>query len=150
MTTITIRPVEASDHDEWYLLWRGYQAFYKVDLSQETSRTTWQRLLADNEPMHGSLAIVDGRPLGLVHFIEHRSCWTVGNYFYLQDLFVAEEARGCGLGRALIEHVYAEAAKRGGSRVHWLTHETNREAMLLYDRIADRSGFVQYRKIIGS
>ena len=100
--------------------------------------------------MHGSLAIVDERPLGLVHFIEHRSCWTVGNYFYLQDLFVAEEARGCGLGRALIEHVYAEAAKRGGSRVHWLTHETNREAMLLYDRIADRSGFVQYRKIIGS
>jgi GNAT superfamily N-acetyltransferase len=150
MTSTTIRPFAATDFDDWYVLWRGYQAFYKVDLSVETSRTTWQRLLDANEPMHGALASIDGKALGMVHFIEHRSCWTVGNYFYLQDLFVSEAARGKGLGRALIEYVYAEAARRGGSRVHWLTHESNRDAMLLYDRIADRSGFLQYRKILAS
>lgn len=150
MASITIRALQPTDHDEWYRLWRGYQQFYKVDISSETSAVTWQRLLDDNEPMHCALAIVGDQTLGLVHFIEHRSCWTVGNYLYLQDLFVAEAARGKGVGRALIEHVYAQATKRGISRVHWLTHETNREAMYLYDRIADRSGFIQYRKVFPS
>jgi GNAT superfamily N-acetyltransferase len=150
MTSMTIRSLESQDHDEWYRLWRGYQQFYEVDLTAQTSAVTWQRLLDEHEPMHGALAIVAGKPLGLVHYIEHRSCWTVGNYVYLQDLFVDEAARGQGIGRALIEHVYAQAAKLGASRVHWLTHETNRHAMHLYDRIADRSGFVQYRKILSS
>lgn len=150
MTSMTIRSLESQDHDEWYRLWRCYQKFYEVDLTAQTSAVTWQRLLDEHEPMHGALAIVAGKPLGLVHYIEHRSCWTVGNYVYLQDLFVDEAARGQGIGRALIEHVYGQAAKLGASRVHWLTHETNRDAMHLYDRIADRSGFVQYRKILSS
>jgi GNAT superfamily N-acetyltransferase len=67
---------------------------------------------------------------------------------YLQDLFVSPEARGSGVGRKLIEYVYALARAAGCSRVHWLTHETNTDAMLLYDRIADRSGFVQYRRAL--
>ena len=84
--------------------------------------------------------------IGLVHHIQHRSCWTVGDYCYLQDLFVDPAARGNGVGRKLIEHVYAAGAAQGCSRVYWLTHESNVEAMLLYNRIAERSGFVQYRK----
>jgi GNAT superfamily N-acetyltransferase len=88
------------------------------------------------------------RLVGLVHYIQHRSCWTVGDYVYLQDLFVDPDLRGTGLGRALIEHVYARAAEAGASRVWWLTHESNAQAMLLYDRIADKSGFVQYRKVL--
>jgi GNAT superfamily N-acetyltransferase len=83
-----------------------------------------------------------------VHHIRHRSCWTIGDYVYLQDLFVSPEARGSGVGRKLIEYVYALARAAGCSRVHWLTHETNTDAMLLYDRIADRSGFVQYRRAL--
>jgi GNAT superfamily N-acetyltransferase len=90
----------------------------------------------------------DDRLVGLVHYIQHRSCWTVGDYVYLQDLFVDPDLRGTGLGRALIEHVYARAAEAGASRVWWLTHESNAQAMLLYDRIADKSGFVQYRKVL--
>jgi len=105
-------------------------------------------LLDDAEPMHAALADLDGRTIGLVHFIEHRSCWTVGDYMYLQDLFVDTTVRGHGVGRALIDHVYAQAAARGCSRVWWLTHETNAQAMALYDRVADRSGFVQYRKLL--
>ena len=98
--------------------------------------------------MGGALAWADGKAIGLVHHIQHRSCWTVGDYCYLQDLFVTDEARGLGIGRKLIEYVYAYAKGRGCSRVHWLTHETNTHAMQLYNNIADRSGFIQYRKLL--
>lgn len=144
---LALRDFTAADFDTWYPLWRGYQAFYAVDIPMEVSRVTWQRLLDPTEPMHGTFACDGGQAVGIVHYIEHRSCWTVGDYCYLQDLFVVPERRGQGAGRHLIEHVYAWARSHGCSRVHWLTQETNRDAMLLYDRIADRSGFVQYRKL---
>ena len=147
MPAFTIRPFAPPDFDAWYPLWRGYQSFYKVDLPLETSRVTWQRFLDPGEPMYGVFALDEERPVGIVHYIRHRSCWTVGDYCYLQDLFVDESVRGRGAGRVLIEHVYAKAKAMGCSRVHWLTQETNHEAMQLYDRIADRSGFVQYRKV---
>jgi GNAT superfamily N-acetyltransferase len=148
MSVVTIRAADLRDFDAWLSLWRGYQQFYKVDLSHETTLVTWQRLMDAREPMHLALAEVDGRIVGIVHFVEHRSCWTPGNYLYLQDLFADPQVRGRGVGRALIEHVYAEARQRGCSRVWWLTHETNEQAMVLYDRIAERSGFVQYRKVL--
>lgn len=150
MSSISIRPFTAADYDDWSVLWRGYQNFYRVDLTQATSEVTWQRLLDAGEAVNGAFAMVAQRPVGIVHFIEHRSCWTVGNYMYLQDLFVAADQRGRGIGRALIEHVYDEATQRGCSRVYWLTHESNRQAMQLYDRVAERSGFVQYRKMLGN
>lgn len=78
---------------------------------------------------------------------DHRSTWTTRDYCYLQDLFVAPDARGGGIGRALIEHVYADAKRRGVSRVHWMRHEINHTGMRLYDRVGDRSGFVLYRKL---
>jgi GNAT superfamily N-acetyltransferase len=150
MKALELRLFSAADYDTWYPLWRGYQAFYRVDIADSVSRTTWQRLLDPSEPMQGCFAFAEGEAVGIVHYIEHRSCWTTGNYLYLQDLFVAASTRGRGVGRALIEHVYGEAVARGCARVYWLTHETNREAMQLYDRIADRSGFLQYRKLFGS
>jgi ribosomal protein S18 acetylase RimI-like enzyme len=96
--------------------------------------------------MFCDLVEVDGVVCGLVHSIDHRSCWFDKPVCYLQDLFVDPAYRGRHLGRALIEHVYAQAKSRGLARVHWLTHESNTEAMKLYDRIADKPGFVQYRK----
>ena len=145
---ISIRPLEQTDHAEWLRLWRGYQEFYRVQISDATSAVVFERLLDPGEPMNGALALREGRRVGLVHHIRHRSCWTVGDYCYLQDLFVDPEVRGAGIGRALIEHVYQVAAAQGCSRVYWLTHESNAEAMVLYNRIADRSGFIQYRKIL--
>ena len=146
MALIT-RELTPADRAEWEPLWRGYQAFYKVDLADAVSRTTWMRFFDPAEPMHAALAWHDGQAIGLVHWIFHRSCWTVGDYCYLQDLFVADGLRGDGIGRLLIEHVYAQARAAGTSRVHWLTQESNSNARQLYDRIADRSGFIQYRKL---
>ena len=135
------------DFDEWLPLWRGYQIFYKADIDEETTRTTFARLTGGAEPMGAFLARDDaGRAIGVVHWIMHRSCWTTGDYCYLQDLFVAPDIRGGGVGRKLIEAVYDVAQKNGCSRVHWLTHETNAQAMILYDKVATKSGFLQYVK----
>jgi GNAT superfamily N-acetyltransferase len=145
---ISVRQLGPADRAQWAPLWKGYQTFYKTDIPHATTQVTWQRFLDPAEPMHCALAESAGTVIGLVHYIEHRSCWTTGNYMYLQDLFIDPGRRAGGVGRVLIEHVYREAAARGCSRVHWLTHETNTDAMHLYDRIADRSGFVQYRKVL--
>jgi GNAT superfamily N-acetyltransferase len=142
-----VRPLAAGDRAGWEPLWQGYLAFYETSLAPEVSDLTFARLTGRREPMGALVAEDDGAILGIAHWIAHRSCWTEGDYCYLQDLFVAPHRRGAGIGRKLIEAVYAEARRRRCSRVYWLTHETNKAAMLLYDRIADRSGFVQYRKI---
>ena len=136
----------ADDHARWLPLWRGYQEFYRADIADATSAITFERLTGRTEPMGGFLAFLGGEAIGLTHWIAHRSCWTVGDYCYLQDLFVAPERRGSGVARALIGAVEDVARARGCSRVWWLTHETNAQAMALYDRVAARSGFVQYVK----
>lgn len=147
MSTLQIRPITAADHAAWLPLWQGYQRFYNADIAPEVSALTWQRFLDPAEPMFAALAWQDGVAVGLVHWIFHRSCWTVSDYCYLQDLYVAETVRGGGVGRALIEQVYAAAQAAGANRVHWLTQEDNAQARQLYDRIASRSGFIQYRQL---
>jgi GNAT superfamily N-acetyltransferase len=146
--SIEIRSVSAADHNAWLPLWQGYLDFYQTELPAATSAVTWQRFLDPSEPTHAALAWRDGQAVGLVQWIFHRSNWLVEHSCYLQDLFVSPELRGSGIGRLLIEHVYGEARAAGGARVHWLTHETNADAMQLYERIAERSGFVQYRKTL--
>lgn len=146
---VLVRPVRATDHAAWLPLWQGYQTFYQTRIADEVTALTWQRFLDPAEPMRAAVAEQDGRLVGIVHTIDHRSCWTAGDYCYLQDLYVADGVRGGGVGRALIEHVYAEAEARGCSRVHWLTQEGNAQARQLYDRIAQRSGFIQYRHLFG-
>lgn len=144
-----IRELLAADFAGWLPLWQGYLEFYKSTIPEETTKTTWQRLTDPKEPMFALGAFSDsGKLVGIVHIIYHRSCWTTGDYCYLQDLFTAENARNKGVGTALIEAVYARAKADGASRVHWLTHETNTNAQKLYEKIAVRSGFIQYRKVL--
>lgn len=147
---MVIRPLAAGDRSGWEPLWQGYLAFYETRLAAETTDLTFARLTGGREPMGGFAADAAGRLVGIAHWITHRSCWTAGDYCYLQDLFVDQGYRGAGIGRALIEAVCGTARALGCSRVHWLTRETNAPAMLLYDRIAERSGFVQYRKIFAA
>ena len=146
-SSIEIRPLRTDERADWEPLWKGYQTFYKVVIPDATTAVTWARLHDPNEPMHALGAYVDGRLCGIVHYLFHRSCWTTGDYCYLQDLFVAESARNLGLGRALITAVEERARAAGASRVYWLTHETNSSARALYDQLAERPGFIQYRKL---
>ena len=143
-----VRPLAAADRSQWDPLWQGYLTFYETSLPQTASDLTFARLLDPAEPMFCRVAEAGGALIGLVHFIYHRSTWTPGPYCYLQDLFTDARARGQGVARALIETVYDEARAHGASRVYWLTHESNATARLLYDRIADRPGFIQYRKVL--
>jgi GNAT superfamily N-acetyltransferase len=146
--SVEIRTVDHGDFDAWLPPWVGYQQFYKVKLQEAVTRETWARFLDPAEPMHAVIATVRGQALGFAHSIYHRSTWTTGDYCYLQDLFVETGARGFGIGRALIEHAYADARSRGSPRVYWSTHETNLSAMDLYNRVAERLGFVIYRKTL--
>jgi GNAT superfamily N-acetyltransferase len=146
---IEIKALAFDDQPAWLSLWRGYQAFYKVDIAEAVTQSTWSRLLDPSEPVHGALAMLDSKAVGIVHFLFHRSTWTVGNVCYLQDLFVTPDIRGQGVGELLIAHVYEQAGDAGSPEVYWLTHETNMTAMKLYDRVADRPGFVQYSKTLG-
>ena len=143
-----IRMAREDDFRQWLPLWQGYQSFYKTDIPEAVTQQTWARFLNPIEPMYCAVAEKEASLIGIVHYIFHRSCWTAGDYVYLHDLFAAPELRGKGVGRALIDHVYAAAKAQGGSRVWWLTHETNTDAMHLYDKIADKSGFIQYRKLM--
>lgn len=146
MSDLHIRPVTAEDHDAWLPLWHAYLTFYKTTLADAVTQSTWQRFLDTNESTNAALAWQDGKAVGMVHFIYHRSNWSINNACYLQDLLVVPEQRGTGVGRKLIEYVYATAKADGADKVHWLTHETNATAIQLYERIAERPGFIQFRK----
>lgn len=146
--SILVRPAQLEDYAEWEVLWKGYNAFYgrtgTTALPEEITRTTWARFFDLDEPVHALVAERGGKLLGLAHFLFHRSTTMLGPTCYLQDLFTAEAARGQGVGRTLIEAVYARARDAGAKRVYWQTHETNATAMRLYDQVATRSGFVVY------
>ncbi|AGL87839.1 MULTISPECIES: GNAT family N-acetyltransferase [Pseudomonas] len=146
MRQIQIRPVTAADHSAWLPLWQAYLRFYETELADAVTQSTWQRFLDPSEPTHAALAWDGERAVGLVHFIYHRSNWSIENSCYLQDLLVTPDQRGTGVGRQLIEFVYAQAKQDGCAKVHWLTHETNATAIQLYERIAERPGFIQFRK----
>ena len=147
MPTIEIRPLTATDEAAWRRLWAGYLAYYETQVPEEVYQSTFARLLGDDpQDFHGRLSLVDGQPLGLVHFLFHRHCWKIENVCYLQDLYVDPQARGTGLGRKLIEAVYAEADANGTPAVYWLTQDFNTTARQLYDRIAKVTPFLRYSR----
>jgi GNAT superfamily N-acetyltransferase len=147
---ILVRPITKADFAAWLPLWEGYNAFYgrqgATALPDDIIRMTWSRFFDAYEPMHALIAESGGEALGIAHYLFHRSTIQIEPVCYLQDLFTAEAARGFGVGRTLIDAVYARAVAAGCSRVYWHTHETNATAMKLYDKVADKSGFVVYRK----
>jgi len=144
-----VRSVRRDDFSAWKELWDGYNAFYgrsgETVLPPDITRTTWSRFFDEYEPMHALVAESSGQLLGLTHFLYHRSTIQVSPTCYLQDLFTTQAARGRGVGRALIEAVYQRAQAAGAGRVYWQTHESNTVAMQLYDKVAQKSGFLVYR-----
>lgn len=145
--TLTIRPLVAGDEAEWRRLWTAYLTFYESAVSEEVYQSSFARMLSgDDHEFHGLIAELDGKPVGLVHFLFHRHGWRVENVCYLQDLYADPDVRGQGIGRALIEAVYAAADASGAPMVYWLTQTFNTGARQLYDRIGVVTPFIKYNR----
>jgi GNAT superfamily N-acetyltransferase len=144
---VSVRPVVANDEEAWLKLFRDYIVFYKANVSEAIIAQTWRRLLDREDNMTALIAIdEEGQAVGIAAMVFHRSTWSINWYCYLEDLFVAPGARGLGVGRALIEAVYAEADRRGADRTYWATQDHNATARKLYDRLGTLTEFVQYRR----
>ena len=146
---IQVRPLQPFDRAAWQPLWDGYNAFYGraggTALPSDVTETTWARFFDANEPVHALVAEDErGQLLGLVHYLYHRSTTRIELTCYLQDLFTTPEARGRGVGRTLIEGVYAAARDASIKRVYWQTHTTNAAGRALYDKVAQHLGFIVY------
>lgn len=142
-----IRPLKPEDRPSWDLLWRAYLEFYETVLPDEVYDSTFARLLGDDPQNFSCLvAELDGELIGLTHFLFHRHAWKIENVCYLQDLYASPHVRGTGVGRALIEAVYAEADRKGAPDVYWLTQEFNHTARQLYDRVGQLTPFLKYRR----
>ncbi len=143
-----IRPVEQADYAGWRPLWDGYNAFYgragDTALDEAITCQTWDRFFVASDPVKAFVAELDGQIVGLVHLVYHPSTTRQSDVCYLQDLFTSPTARGRGVGRRLIERVYAEAQSKGCSRVYWTTFEDNGRARALYDQVAQYNGAIMY------
>ncbi len=145
--TLVIRPLEADDQKEWRRLWTAYLDFYETTVSEEVYQVSYERLLSDQVGEYRCLvAELDGKMVGLAHFLYHRFMWTVEDTCYLMDLFTAPEARGKGVARALIEKVHETAKQDGVPSTYWSTQEFNYKGRMLYDKVANKTPFIIYEK----
>lgn len=144
---LIIRPLTAADEAAWRRLWAGYLAFYETELPEEVYASSFARMLgADAQDYNGLIAVAGGTPVGLAHFLFHRHGWSIANVCYMQDLYADPSVRGQGIGRALIEAVYAAADAAGAPGVYWMTQDFNTAARRLYDRIGVKSPFIKYNR----
>jgi GNAT superfamily N-acetyltransferase len=139
---VRIAALAAADHPRWLELAGGYKAFYKTAVTAAEYERAWRRLLAEDR-VHGLGAQLDGRLVGITHFLFHTGTWN-HEVCYLQDLFVDPQVRGRGVARALIEAVASAARSRRAERLYWLTQDQNAAARVLYDKVAKYNGFIRY------
>jgi GNAT superfamily N-acetyltransferase len=142
---LLIRDPEPSDEAAWRRLWAGYVAFYEAEVDEAVTAGTWARLLDPQSGMMGRLAERDGAVAGFTVSVLHPGSWTLQPTCYLEDLFVDPEARGHGVGAALIDDLIDLARTRGWSRLYWHTKGANDTARRLYDRYGKADDFVRYR-----
>ncbi|MGP9556672.1 GNAT family N-acetyltransferase [Psychrobacter sp. AOP7-A1-24] len=145
-TSIKTAPLSKTDYDLWLVLWQDYLSFYETALPLSVVETTWRNILDDNVAIYGFGAWKDDMFVGFTHVVLHPNTWNTTDCCYLEDLYVSENVRGQGVGRALIEQVYAFANEKDCNRVYWVTQEDNTSARKLYDDIASLTDMVQYRK----
>lgn len=144
MSEVTIRPVSESDRDAWRELYRGYRDFYRVGHSDDALDTVWSWLHDPAHQTRGLVAVVDGTPRGLAHFRTFARPLAASHGLYLDDLFSAPEARGLGIGTALIAHLAEIARDEGATVVRWITADDNTTARSLYDRVSRQTPWVTY------
>ena len=143
--TFAIRDLVQGDRAEWLDLWSCYLAFYQVDLDPAVTDHTWARLLDPASALKARVAAGSAGLLAFAIHLHHPSTWVPGEDCYLEDLFVDDEARGMGIGRALIEDLQTLARSRGWHRLYWHTGRDNARARALYDSIVPSDGHIRYR-----
>lgn len=144
---VIVRPLTAQDEQSWRALWKAYLAFYESSVPEAVYASTFARLLGDDaQDFSGLVAELDGKIVGITHYLFHRHCWKIENVCYLQDLYALPKVRGKGIGRALIEAVYAAADAKGAPTVYWMTQDFNETARQLYDRIGTLTPFIKYQR----
>lgn len=142
--SVTITALTPADRAEWAKLWAGYLEFYQHELSEAQTELTYSHFADESFPMWGVIARDEaGRAVGFVHWLTHPSTWTTDGYVYLEDLFVAADVRGGGVGRALIGHVTDWARAHGHPKVYWQTAYTNTPGRTLYDKVA-KNDYIVY------
>lgn len=147
--SIIVRPFTSDDKTAWLSLWQGYLTYYKSEIPDEVTQTTWNRLLDADFPISGFCACdEDGTLLGIVHYMFHPVTWSIEPRCYLEDLFTNERARGKGVGRALIEAVARDAKLENADQLYWLTEDYNTRAHALYDKLAEKTPFIKYKKTL--
>jgi GNAT superfamily N-acetyltransferase len=147
MNDLIIRPIREADEAKWRRLWTGYLEYYETSVTEAVYQSSFARLLsADEQEFHGLIAELDGKPVGLTHYLIHRHMWKIENTCYLQDLYADPDIRGKGIGRALIKAVYDAADLAGTPAVYWLTQEFNYAGRMLYDRVGVKTPFIRYNR----
>ncbi|QIK63258.1 GNAT family N-acetyltransferase [Leucobacter viscericola] len=144
MSDVIVRPVEASDHEAWAKLYRGYRDFYKKPHNPDVYTTVWGWLM---DPAHETRALVaelNGSLVGLGHFRRFARPIDGGYALYLDDLFTSPEARGSGAGSAILQGLAEVARDEGASLVRWITADDNATARSVYDRLAKQTAWVTY------
>jgi len=145
--TISIRPLTQDDYQTWLELWQGYLQYYRTELADDITQTTWARLLDETFDIHGLCAVdVNDVPIGFVHYLFHPVTWAKAPRCYLEDLYTDKAARNTGAGRALIEAVADAARAKGSDQVYWLTEDYNKRAQYLYNKTAKKTVFIKYQK----
>jgi len=144
---ITVKTLTADDRADWEPLFRAYVRFYQAAVPDDVIAATFARAVAAADGMHGLLARdARGVAVGMAMLVFHRSTWSPTWYCYLEDLYVAETARGQGVARALFAAIYEQADRRGATRTYWATMSDNHRARMLYDQVGELTPFVQYRR----
>jgi GNAT superfamily N-acetyltransferase len=145
--TLTVRPLTVADEPEWRVLWTGYLDYYETSVPEEVYVSSFARMLSgDDNEFNGMVAELDGKLVGLVHFLFHRHGWKTENVCYLQDLYTDPSVRGKSIGRALIEATYKAAEEAGSPTVYWLTQDFNEDGRRLYDRVGQLTPFIKYQR----
>jgi len=144
--SINVRQIQVGDKSAWQELYFDYLKFYETSPSDVNSELLWDRLTNPEPQIQALVAEANGVVIGIAHFHYQLSTWSDTSYCYLEDLYVAEGARGKGVAKALIQQVQELAIKQGCTELFWITKESNSIARKLYDQVANLSDFVRYKK----
>lgn len=143
--TVTIRDARLQDESRWRELWADYLTFYDVTVDADITDQTWRRVFDPASAIAMRVAEVEGRVMGFALYLTHEGTWIRTRDCYLEDLFVDPDARGKGVGRALIDDLVALGKAKGWSRLYWHTSEQNKTARALYDSYVKSDGHIRYR-----